>query len=199
MFSDCGRRRVLDPHAAVGAELQSLGIPPQRRDRRGPPPKGAQPETLHRFVVSALDRATGKTVWETVVREEVPHEPGHITASQASASPVIDGESLAVEIFIPGELKAEDLLLEIGKISHLFRSPLGEKDLRHIGSSGSCEKDMACSKRWQKAKPSCWGFPPVRWRHSAAIKPLLGLRTQIVARPDSTGSTGFFKDCIPLF
>jgi outer membrane protein assembly factor BamB len=29
-----------------------------------------------------------------VVREEVPHEPGHITASQASASPVIDGEHL---------------------------------------------------------------------------------------------------------
>jgi len=62
--------------------------PDERRGRGGPPPKAETPKTVHRFVVSALDRETGKTVWETVVHEEVPHELGHTTASQASGSPV---------------------------------------------------------------------------------------------------------------
>jgi len=50
------------------------------------------PTGLHRFVVLALERATGKTMWQTVVREEVPHETGHVTSSLASASPVTDGK-----------------------------------------------------------------------------------------------------------
>jgi len=71
---------------------QSQQAPPARgRGRRPPRPK---PTHVHQFVVSALDRHTGKTVWQTVVHEEVPHEPGHITASQASASPVTDGEHI---------------------------------------------------------------------------------------------------------
>jgi outer membrane protein assembly factor BamB len=54
----------------------------------------AKPTTVHRFVVTALERATGRTIWSTVVREEVPHEPGHETASRASATPVTDGERI---------------------------------------------------------------------------------------------------------
>jgi outer membrane protein assembly factor BamB len=50
------------------------------------------PTHVYRFVVSAIDRNSGESIWETVVREEVPHEPGHQTASQASASPVTDGK-----------------------------------------------------------------------------------------------------------
>ncbi len=46
---------------------------------------------MHQFVVLAIERGTGKTIWQTVVREELPHEAGHISASQASASPVTDG------------------------------------------------------------------------------------------------------------
>jgi hypothetical protein len=60
----------------------------QRRQMERPP----KPTNVHRFVVSAIDRASGKTLWETTVREEVPHEAGHPTASQASSSPVTDGE-----------------------------------------------------------------------------------------------------------
>ena len=59
-------------------------------DRRRPPKE--KPTEMLRFVVSAIDTETGKEVWQTVVREELPHEPGHQTASQASASPVTDGE-----------------------------------------------------------------------------------------------------------
>jgi len=70
---------------------QAQQRPPQRRGGRGPT-RSAKPTRIHQFVVLAIERATGKTIWQTVVREELPHEAGHVTASQASASPVTDGE-----------------------------------------------------------------------------------------------------------
>lgn len=45
-----------------------------------------------RFVVLAMDRKTGKTLWEMAVAEALPIEGAHYTASLASASPVTDGE-----------------------------------------------------------------------------------------------------------
>jgi outer membrane protein assembly factor BamB len=45
-----------------------------------------------KFMVIALDRRSGKVVWERTMREEVPHQGGHVTASLASSSPVTDGE-----------------------------------------------------------------------------------------------------------
>ena len=45
-------------------------------------------------MVTAFERATGKTIWSTVVKEEVPHESGHETSSQASATPITDGEHI---------------------------------------------------------------------------------------------------------
>lgn len=50
----------------------------------------------HRFVVLALDRASGEILWQTTVRDELPHEGGHDTGSLASASPVSDGRQLYV-------------------------------------------------------------------------------------------------------
>lgn len=46
----------------------------------------------HKFIVIALDRGTGKIVWERTMREELPHQGGHFTASLASSSPITDGE-----------------------------------------------------------------------------------------------------------
>jgi outer membrane protein assembly factor BamB len=92
-----GRTRATLP-AALPASLQQepqrqqqpqQGSPQQRRGARPPREK---PTHIYQFVVSAHERSTGKTIWKTVVQEEVPHEPGHQTASQASASPVTDGE-----------------------------------------------------------------------------------------------------------
>lgn len=48
----------------------------------------------HRFIVLAVNRRDGKILWEKAVREEFPHEGGHITGSLASSSPVTDGERL---------------------------------------------------------------------------------------------------------
>lgn len=53
-----------------------------------------RPTEVYKFEVIALDRNNGKTIWRKTVCEEVPHEAGHQTASQASASPVTDGERI---------------------------------------------------------------------------------------------------------
>lgn len=46
----------------------------------------------HRFEVLAVDRREGRVLWQRRVREELPHEGGHVSGSLASASPVTDGE-----------------------------------------------------------------------------------------------------------
>jgi outer membrane protein assembly factor BamB len=48
----------------------------------------------HQYFVLALARSDGRVLWKTVVCEEWPHEGGHVTGSQASSSPVTDGESV---------------------------------------------------------------------------------------------------------
>ncbi|MGZ0173024.1 MAG: outer membrane protein assembly factor BamB family protein [Planctomycetales bacterium] len=46
----------------------------------------------HRFVALAIDRQTGKTLWQKMLKEALPVEGAHYTASLASASPVADSE-----------------------------------------------------------------------------------------------------------
>ncbi len=46
----------------------------------------------HEFVVIAVARDDGRILWRRSVRQALPHEMGHETASLASASPVTDGE-----------------------------------------------------------------------------------------------------------
>lgn len=46
----------------------------------------------HEFAVLAIDRKSGKILWQQTVIKAAPHEAGHVTASLASASPVTDGE-----------------------------------------------------------------------------------------------------------
>ena len=47
-----------------------------------------------KFVVLAIDRGTGKILWQTTVRDEQPHEGTHETGSWASNSAVTDGKHL---------------------------------------------------------------------------------------------------------
>jgi hypothetical protein len=49
-------------------------------------------ESRCQFVVMAISRADGKVLWSRTVREALPVEAGHYTASLASASPVTDGQ-----------------------------------------------------------------------------------------------------------
>lgn len=62
--------------------------PPAEDGRMG----RVQPAGAVRFVVLALDRETGKVLWERTAREAVPHEGTHADGSWASASPLTDGE-----------------------------------------------------------------------------------------------------------
>jgi len=71
--------------------------PRGRRGGRGPGGGGGggmteSPGSPQRFVVLCLDRATGKTTWETTARTVLPHEGHHKDHGYASASPVTDGE-----------------------------------------------------------------------------------------------------------
>lgn len=53
-----------------------------------------KPTEVYQFTVLCLDRTTGKTLWQKVAREEVPHEGHHKDHGFASASPVTDGKHL---------------------------------------------------------------------------------------------------------
>lgn len=80
---------------AQDAPPQDRPAPPGNRpDRPRGPGRQGPPKEMHEFVVLALDRATGKVVWQTKVHEQVPHEGTHPDASFASASPVTDGEHI---------------------------------------------------------------------------------------------------------
>lgn len=66
--------------------------PPRREGRRGGFGDREPPKNIYRFVVIALDRKTGKTVWERPVKEARPHESVHTDSTQVSNSPVTDGQ-----------------------------------------------------------------------------------------------------------
>jgi len=57
---------------------------------------GPTPTQPYEFAVLALERSSGKVLWQKTARKEVPHEGKHATASYASASPVTDGRHLWV-------------------------------------------------------------------------------------------------------
>lgn len=70
------------------------GAQPERSrgERGGRGTRASAPTEPHRFVVMALDRSTGTTVWQRTVREVVPHEGSHQDGSLAPSSPVTDGK-----------------------------------------------------------------------------------------------------------
>ncbi len=53
---------------------------------------GIDPTEVLRFAIFAVDRESGKVLWQRTLREELPHEGTHPTGTWASNSPVTDGE-----------------------------------------------------------------------------------------------------------
>jgi outer membrane protein assembly factor BamB len=76
------------PDSAAPAEPSPGEQAGRRRGRR------PAPTDRYRFVLIALDRASGETVWQKVLREEVPHEGSHEDGSLAPASPLTDGDHI---------------------------------------------------------------------------------------------------------
>jgi outer membrane protein assembly factor BamB len=51
----------------------------------------SEDRTVQRWVVMALDRRTGRTIWQQTAYEGVPREKRHIKATYANATPATDG------------------------------------------------------------------------------------------------------------
>ena len=51
----------------------------------------SEDRSVHRWVVMALDRRTGRTVWERTAYQGTPREKRHIKATYANATPATDG------------------------------------------------------------------------------------------------------------
>ncbi len=98
----------------------------------GLPPRGSvPPQAPHKFVVLAIDRKTGKTLWEQVVREETPHERHQENGTWASTSAVTDGQ-VVIASFESRGIYAFDLN---GK--KLWEKDLGDKRMRSQFGEGS--------------------------------------------------------------
>jgi outer membrane protein assembly factor BamB len=96
-------------------------------------PRGALPKRgMHQFKVLALDRKTGKTVWEHLAREEEPHEAAHgDNGTWASSSAITDGEHV-IAYFESRGLYAYDMN---GKL--IWQADFGDKKMRNQFGEGS--------------------------------------------------------------
>ena len=96
-------------------------------------PRGGLPQRgMHRFVVLALDRKTGKTVWERTARAQEPHEASHFeNGTWASGSPITDGQRLFA-YFESFGLYAYDMNGTL-----LWEKDFGDKRMRNEFGEGS--------------------------------------------------------------
>jgi outer membrane protein assembly factor BamB len=89
-----------------GAARPAVRLVQQERPQRGPGERapggrggfgrgGPPPTEAYQFALLCLDRATGKTLWQKIAKQEVPHEGlGNRDSTYAPASPVADGKSV---------------------------------------------------------------------------------------------------------
>ena len=96
-------------------------------------PRGGLPvRGVHRFALLALDRKTGKVVWEQTAREAEPHEASHNdNGTWASSSALTDGEHIIAPFESQG-IYAYDMN---GKL--VWQKDLGDKFMRNTFGEGS--------------------------------------------------------------
>jgi outer membrane protein assembly factor BamB len=96
------------------------------------PQGGVQPRNRHRFIVLAIDRKTGKTLWQRVARENRPHEASHQdNGTYASSSAITDGR----RVFAWFESQGMYVYDMDGKL--LWSKDLGDKRMRSEFGEGS--------------------------------------------------------------
>ncbi len=106
-----------------------VGVPGtvQHQPRGGLPQRG-----VHQYKVMAIDRKTGKTMWERVAREEEPHEASHQdNGTWASSSAITDGTTV-IAYFESRGLYAYDM---DGRL--LWQADFGKKQMRNQFGEGS--------------------------------------------------------------
>ena len=96
-------------------------------------PRGSiQPRAPHKFLVLAIDRRTGKTVWERTANEAIPHESSHPdNGTWASASAITDGEHV-IASFDSFGYYAYDMNGTL-----VWQKDLGDKRMRNEFGEGS--------------------------------------------------------------
>ena len=93
---------------------------------------GVSPRVAHRYKVLAINRADGKIVWETVAREEAPHEASHQdNGTWASGSAITDGEHVIASFESRG-LYCYDM-----RGTLVWQKDLGDKRMRNEFGEGS--------------------------------------------------------------
>lgn len=96
------------------------------------PRGGREPRDVNRYIVLAIDRRTGRTIWERTAREERPHEGSHgENGTWASSSAITDGEHV-LAFFESQGLYAYDM---DGKL--LWQKDFGDKQMRMQFGEGS--------------------------------------------------------------
>ena len=82
--------------ANATANIAAAPAPNAPRRRGGPGGmRSEKPTEAYQFALLAMDRQSGKILWQKVAREETPHQGHHPTeGSFASSSPVTDGKSV---------------------------------------------------------------------------------------------------------
>ena len=106
-----------------------VGVPGEQQHA----PRGALPNRgVHQYKVLAIDRKTGKTIWQHVAREEEPHEAAHQdNGTWASSSAITDGTHVFAYFESRG-LYAYDMN---GKL--IWQADFGDKKMRNQFGEGS--------------------------------------------------------------
>jgi len=87
---------------------------------------------VHRYIVLAIDRRTGRVMWERTAREERPREPSMKDGTWASSSAITDGERVYA-FFESSGLYTYDMAGNL-----LWQKHFGEKKMyADVGESGS--------------------------------------------------------------
>ena len=96
-------------------------------------PRGqVRPRDVHRFTILAIDRRTGRVVWERTAREERPRAPSMRDGTWASSSAITDGQRVFA-FFESSGLYAYDM---DGTL--LWQKHFGDKNMfAEVGESGS--------------------------------------------------------------
>jgi outer membrane protein assembly factor BamB len=96
------------------------------------PRGGIRPRDRYRFAVLAIDRHTGKTVWERTAREEQPHEATHQdNGTYASSSAITDGQR------VYAWFESQGMYVYDMDGTLLWSKDLGDKRMRNQFGEGS--------------------------------------------------------------
>ncbi len=82
-----------------------------------------------------------------------PEVRARADGSELFWSPVISGAELGVEIYLPRSALPGELRFAVAKVAHLTHV-VDTKELSHLGTSGACERNIACDARWISAAAS---------------------------------------------